>query len=118
MSDINNNFYLFTTENCPRCLALKRMISQKNLDSFINIVDVGKNPDLIKIFQLKAVPTMLVVDKILTEEELNKLSDDTELSIQKFYGNQINLLLNDIKPLEIKEQNNNDTNSECKSCNV
>lgn len=49
---------LFTAEWCGPCHMLKGMLDQKGLK--VDIVDVDDEPELIKEFGVKSVPTLLI----------------------------------------------------------
>lgn len=51
--------YRFTASWCNPCKALTAMLSNMELDIPMRVVDIDKEPDLVKEYQVRGVPTLI-----------------------------------------------------------
>lgn len=51
--------YRFTASWCNPCKALTAMLSNMELDIPMRVIDIDKEPDLVKEFQVRGVPTLI-----------------------------------------------------------
>lgn len=69
---------LFTTDTCPNCRAVKRMLEAKHVDN-VEIVDANANPELVEKYEIKSVPVLIVNNNKYTGiGEIKKLTDQLD----------------------------------------
>lgn len=51
--------YRFTASWCNPCKALTAMLNNMNLEVPMRVIDIDKEPDLVKEFQVRGVPTLI-----------------------------------------------------------
>lgn len=56
---MNTTIYRFTASWCQPCKALAAMMENMDLDLPVRIVDIDKNPELVKKYQVRGVPTLI-----------------------------------------------------------
>ena len=73
---------LYTTDNCPFCLAAKNLLSSRNLDfTEINLTnDLDLRLEISTKHNWKTVPLILIDDKLIGGfDNLKRLNDDGKL---------------------------------------
>lgn len=56
---MSNIIYRFTASWCNPCKALTAMLSNMELDIPMRVIDIDKEPDLVKEYQVRGVPTLI-----------------------------------------------------------
>lgn len=56
---MTTTIYRFTASWCQPCKALSAMLSNMTLEHPMRVVDIDKEPDLVKEFQVRSVPTLI-----------------------------------------------------------
>ena len=51
--------YRFTASWCNPCKALTAMLNNMDLEVPMRVIDIDKEPDLVKEFQVRGVPTLI-----------------------------------------------------------
>ena len=56
---MSTTIYRFTASWCNPCKALSTMLSQMELDMPMRVIDIDKEPELVKQYQVRGVPTLI-----------------------------------------------------------
>lgn len=56
---MSNIIYRFTASWCNPCKALTAMLNNMELEVPMRVVDIDKEPDLVKEYQVRGVPTLI-----------------------------------------------------------
>jgi len=68
---------LFTTDTCPRCIPLKRIIKEENKN--IEIVNLSYNDDRIEEYNITNVPALLIDGTLTTNiQDIVKIIKERE----------------------------------------
>lgn len=58
---MSNIIYRFTASWCNPCKALTAMLNNMDLEVPMRVVDIDKEPDLVKEYQVRGVPTLILL---------------------------------------------------------
>ena len=56
---MSTTIYRFTASWCQPCKALTAMLANMTLEHPMRVVDIDKEPELVKEFQVRGVPTLI-----------------------------------------------------------
>ena len=56
---MSTTIYRFTASWCQPCKALTAMLANMDLDFPMRVVDIDKEPELVKEYQVRGVPTLI-----------------------------------------------------------
>ncbi len=72
--------YLFTSPTCPICAQLKKTFSPEKVDGKIVLVDITENTEMARSFNIRSVPTTIVVQNGRVAETFIGLAASSRLS--------------------------------------
>jgi ribonucleoside-triphosphate reductase len=81
VSAINGTVYLFTSRTCPNCRIVKRLLDDANMT--YSIVDAAERPDLVGDFDVRHVPTLIVLGDGASARYINASQIKQYLDTQK-----------------------------------
>ncbi len=56
------NYLLATATWCGPCQSLKTQLSKMNLQDKVEVMDIDSNPEFVKKYKIRTVPTLVVVE--------------------------------------------------------
>jgi len=74
--------YYFTAEWCGPCKKVRPIVEELNREpeiAIFQIIDVDYNPDLVKTFDIKSVPTFILFDENVEKNRIFGLKTKQEL---------------------------------------
>lgn len=80
-SSINGTVYLFTSRTCPNCKIVKKLLDDANMA--YSIVDAAERPDLVSDFDVRHVPTLIVLSDGASTRYINASQIKQYLDVQK-----------------------------------
>jgi thioredoxin 1 len=74
--------YYFTAEWCAPCKKVRPIVEELNREpkiAIFQIIDVDYNPDLVKTFDIKSVPTFILFDEHVEKNRISGIKTKEEL---------------------------------------
>ncbi|MHB9119694.1 MAG: thioredoxin family protein [Burkholderiales bacterium] len=75
-----DGIYLFTSPTCPICAQLKKTFSSEKTDGKIALIDITENTEMARHFNIRSVPTTIVVQNGIVAETFIGLAASSKLS--------------------------------------
>jgi thioredoxin-like negative regulator of GroEL len=75
-----DGIYLFTSPTCPICNQLKKTLSPEKNDGKIALIDITENEAMARNFNIRSVPTAIVIQNGMVAETFIGLAASSKLS--------------------------------------